>query len=342
MRENSSISNSKTIFKILIFLICCGFIFSYFGKKYEQAADKNVINYFTKARFDDFYAIPENTLDLVFVGSSHSYCSFDPENFDDELNILSHQMGTPLQHPDTTYYELLEIYKTQNPKVVVMEVYFDMLNDDFEMKQASSFFEVLNDTDMKERYIKEAFPLNEKIKYKLAPVRFQQDYFAYEGNEISKKLEENLGVYKKAVETNGIEEYRSKGYVYCDTVMVDSEYDETNQFKGFDGKTWEFSKVQKEYLEKIIKLCEEKGSELIFVTAPIANVSVDYLSHYEFVHNEISAFAEEYGIPYYDYILIAKEEKMFENENFRDDAHLNDSGVKILDEHFIEILREYF
>lgn len=342
MQENSSISNFKLILRIIIFLICAMFIFSYFGKKYEKAADKNVINYFTKARFDDFYSIEKDSLDLVFVGSSHSYCSFDPENFDKELNILSHQMGTPLQHPDTTYYELLEIYKTQTPKVVVMEVYFDMLNDDFEMKQANSFFEVLNDDDMKNRYIKEVFPLNEKIKYNLLPVKYQQDYFAYEGNEIAKNLEETLGVYKEKAETNGIEEYRTKGYVYCDTVMIDSEYDETNQFKNFEGKEWEFSDVQKEYLEKIIELCKEKGSKLIFVTSPLANVSVDYIKNYNFVHDKINDFAEENAVPYYDYILISKEENMFQNENFRDDAHLNDSGVKILNKHFIDVLREYF
>ena len=48
----------------------------------------------------------------------------------------------------------------------------------------------------------------------------------------------------------------------------------------------------------------------------------------------VGAFAEENGVPYIDYNIINMEEGMFKHENFRDDAHLNDSGVKILDAHF--------
>ena len=118
MRENSFISNFKFILRLLVFCGCVVLIFQQVGGAYKEAAGHNVINGFTKKRFEDFYALQKNSLDMVFIGSSHAYCTFNPENFDKALGISSFQMGTPLQHADTTYYELREIYNSQTPKIV--------------------------------------------------------------------------------------------------------------------------------------------------------------------------------------------------------------------------------
>lgn len=325
----------------MIYGVCVALLFEQVGFRYQEAAGHNVINAFTQKRFEDFYALPQNSLNMVFIGSSHSYCTFDPENFDSRFSILSHQMGTPLQHPDTSYYELKEVYDTQTPDVVVLEIYWDVLDDTFEMKQANSFFEVLQNEARKQEYIKEVFPLGEKVKYFLLPMRFQQDYFAYEANEMEKKIEQKYGVQKKKVQTQqGVEYYRSKGYVYCDMGMLDTEYDETNQFKTLDGKDWEMDKTQAGYVKKIAQLCEEKGSELVLVTAPVAVVSMDYIQNYDKIHEKMAELAREVNAPYIDYNIINEQTGMLTNANFRDDAHLNDSGVKIVDAHFADWLVE--
>lgn len=342
MRVNSFISNFRILFRLTVFFSCVGVIFCQVGKIYEEAASHNTINYFTKARFDDFYALEPNSLDMVFIGSSHSYCTFDPENFDSFFGILSHQMGTPLQHPDTSYYELQEVLNHQSPKVVVMELYWDVLDDTFDMKQANSFFESLRNENLKKEYIRKVFPFSEQIKYYLLPIRYQQDFLAYEGNQIQKKLEEKYDVVRKTVDLGqGIEEYRAKGYVYCDIILPQSEYDETNQFKNFDGENWKIDKTQKKYLDKIVALCRKKNIELVFVTAPVANVSMDYIKNYDVVHNVVSSYAKENQIPYIDYNLINQELNLLENHHFRDDAHLNDSGVKIVNEHFRSWLQDH-
>lgn len=341
MQENSFISNFKLIIRLVLFIVCLLPILIGIGKLYEKAAGHNVVNYFTKARYDDFYALAPNSLDMVFIGSSHSYCTFDPENFDEKLGILSHQMGTPLQHPDTSLFVLKEILNTQKPKVVVLELYWDVLDDTFEMKQANSFFEVLQNDSLKKQYINSVFPLGEKVKYKILPIRYQQDFFAYEGNELQKKMEQKFGVEKKlSTETiSGIEEYRSKGYVYCDITLPKSEYDETNQFKGFDGSEWKIDKTQKKYLDEFVSLCNQNQIELVLVTAPVANVSMEKMENYSFVHNAVEEFSKENNLAYIDYNIVNGEEKLLQNEDFRDDAHLNDKGVKIVNKHFVQWLK---
>ncbi len=328
--------------RLIIFFLCVAIPAQYVGVMYQKAAGKNKINAFTQSRFQDFYVLPKNSLDMVFIGSSHSYCTFDPEIFDTQLGISSFQMGTPLQHPDTTYYLLQEIYRSQTPKIIVMEAYWDVLDDDFEMKQANSFFEVLENDTMKKEYIKKVFPMGEKVKYFLLPIRFQQDYFAYEGNVMEEKLEKFYQVKKKQVQTQkGQEYYRSKGYVYCDMEMLPDEYDLTNQFRSLNGKEWNISKKQEKYVKKISQLCNQKGSKLILVTAPIANVSMDYIKNYDVIHESVAELAEKMQIPYIDYNLVNQQEKLLKNENFRDDAHLNHSGVQIVDNHFIQWMKEH-
>ena len=341
-RARLSISNFKglkLLVEVLLFLAVLTAVYQYIENKYAEAASKNVVNAYTKSRYDGFYEQPEDSIDMVFIGSSHSYCTFDPENFDSVMGTSSWQMGTPLQHYDTSLYTLKEVLKTQSPKLVVLELYWDMLDDAFDMKQANSFFEAVNDPSVKEDYVKDVFPLNEKVKYKLLPIRYQQDYFAYEADQLEKAAEDKFGVQgEQQPETNGTEYYLAKGYTYCDTVIPEIELDETNQFKGLDGKQWKADETQIKYLNEIVDLCKEENIELVFVTAPIANISLNYIQDYDSIHEKMAQIAHDLGIKYLDLNIANRDEALLKLENFRDDAHLNDSGVKIADAYYVDWL----
>jgi len=339
-REPSFISNFKLVIRLGVFCLCLLLIVGYFGKRYEAGAKQNAVNYFTAARYRDFYALPENTLDMAFIGSSHSYCTFDPEFIDGILGTQSFQLGTPQQHSDTTYYSLLEVFEHHNPEVIVMEVYWDVMNKPFNMEQAKAFFAVLQNERLLADYMENVFSISEKVKYAIPVIRYQEEFFAYRSSELKKMIEEKTGVYSTYVPPEGYEEYRSKGYVFCNWVLPESEYDATNQFKGLDGRDFEWNPEKKAYLQKIVDKCAEEGAKLILVTAPVAPVSMQHISHYDAIHSEFSEFAQENGLLYLDYNIINEKEKLVSNENFRDDAHLNDSGVKIIDEHFSNFLKE--
>ena len=42
------------------------------------------------------------------------------------------------------------------------------------------------------------------------------------------------------------------------------------------------------------------------------------------------------NLKYLDFNLVNASEHILKNDNFRDDAHLNDSGVKIVDKYMID------
>lgn len=345
MEQRLYISNFKYYLVLLIkALIFCGLLIpavNKLGETYKQASKENLINRHNASRFEDFYK-EDNVYDLIFVGSSHAYCTFDPEIFDSEAGTNSFNMGMPLQLPASTYYELKDIFKHQSPKTIVMEVYWGVMNTDFQINQVTQLFQVMDNTALKSEYIEKVFPISEKIKYSVDALKYQSDYFAYKSDEYDEKFRNLFGISKPEEEkhTSGTEEYGTKGFIYCTYNMLPGEYDKTNQFKGLDGKDFAFSDIQLKYLKKIAALCEEEGARLIFVTAPIAPVSLDYIQNYDIIHNTIAETAEALSVPYFDYNIINSRENLVTDENFRDDAHLNYSGAEIICSHFINLLKE--
>jgi hypothetical protein len=346
--ENSYISSSEKeksgmplfIFKAVLFIAMLVPVVIFIGHKYSAASTENQINTYNQCRWDEFYSLPENSIDMVYLGSSHSYCTFDPDIVDGELGTNSYQLGMPLQHMDSTYYTMREVLNYQKPKLAVVEVYWDMMDDEFELTQAGYLFQVMKNKELEQDYIKEVFPLSEKIKYNNAALRYQADYFAYRTSELKKSLEAKYNVALPATQKQvGTEKYRSKGYTYCDYNMLPDEFDKTNQFKGLDGSEWSIDATQVKYLEKLTELCRDNGVEVVFVTAPIANVSMDFIQNYDDIHNTVQAIADRLEVKYLDFNYVNRDNNLLTNDNFRDDAHLNHSGVEIVDKYFAAWLK---
>lgn len=344
MRVNSSTSNfkkarknSSILIRLAIFVIIVFILLSIIGNHFEKISNENQNLTYAKQALDTFYKETKE-VDLIFLGSSHSYCTFDPEYFDEHMGVYSYQLGTPLQHPDTSYYMMKEVLENKSPKSLVLEVYWDMLDDEFELKQADMFLSALKNKELKKKYKEDVFPLNEKIKYGLKSVRYQQDVSAY----YNKKLTDFVDKYKinKNPVSDYVEYYKDRGFLYTERLMPNEELYTTNQFRNMNAAKWVINQTQKEYIIKLKNLCNKNGVKVYFVTAPIANISMEYIENYEIINEKISELAEELEVPYIDYNIINKNENLLSNNNFYDDAHLNNSGAVIIQEHFINWLKE--
>ena len=340
--SNSKLMNAlKTV--VILGLVVLGFFqLQATGELYEDKQIIQKVNTWNARRFEELYALPDSSLDMVFIGSSHSYCTFEPDFFDRSLGTTSHQMGMPLQHADGSYFTLLEVFNYQTPKVVVMELYWDMLDDEFEPSQLDSLFTAMDNEELKNRFMQEVLPLSVGLKSLLPFINFQRDFFMETSNEMKKFLEEKYNVTEEKEVTTAEEYYDKKGYIYTDKQMAEEEYGPANQYNSFDGKSWTMHPEQAKYLDKIISLCKENNAELIFVTAPVAITSFERIKNYEFVHQSIESFAVKNGISYHDYNLINHSLDLLSDDNFQDDAHLNHSGVQIINRHFLDILKDYF
>ena len=69
---------------------------------------------------DGILGEPENSIDVLFLGSSEAYCSFIPMEIWGEYGITSYVCSTPAQRVYQSVEYLRSAFRTQRPRIVVM------------------------------------------------------------------------------------------------------------------------------------------------------------------------------------------------------------------------------
>jgi hypothetical protein len=90
----------------------------------------------TTVKMDGYYALENNSLDVLFLGSSNAYYGFNPAVVYNETGLNSYVFAGESQSIETTYYFLIEALKTQQPEIVVIDV-FGMLPEIDEYNNAN-------------------------------------------------------------------------------------------------------------------------------------------------------------------------------------------------------------
>ena len=88
---------------------------------YKLYADQD---YATSSTFMNFYDIKEDTIDVLFLGSSHAVDAFIPQELYEEYGITSYNFGSTNQSVALSYYLLKETLRFQQPQAVVIDAYF--------------------------------------------------------------------------------------------------------------------------------------------------------------------------------------------------------------------------
>lgn len=71
--------------------------------------------------WDAYLGEPEDSIDVLFLGSSYAYCDWNPEIMYAATGLTGYVMAGSEQTPSITYWYLKQALKTQSPQVVVME-----------------------------------------------------------------------------------------------------------------------------------------------------------------------------------------------------------------------------
>ena len=89
--------------------------------------------YNTSYQMETFWNLPNNTNEVLFLGTSHMMCGISPVEIYEKNGIVSYNLGTASQPIQGTYYLLKEAFKYQSPKVIVLDVsnLFYPRTDDF-------------------------------------------------------------------------------------------------------------------------------------------------------------------------------------------------------------------
>ena len=113
------------VIKIICFVLIFIFILNYITRIFVL---KNIDGIY---QVNIFYKQKNNSIDVLFVGSSHIFCNIDPSILYKNYGIASYHFATSGSRTWHTYFSLKEALKTQNPKLIVTEAYNTIYGNDY-------------------------------------------------------------------------------------------------------------------------------------------------------------------------------------------------------------------
>ena len=211
------------------------------------------------ATHEGFYGLKENTVDVLTLGSSYSFCSIDPQYLYDQKHIRGFDLGSGNQSVMLSYFWLKEALRSQSPKAVLLEadLCWKRVDTPYNMKEADvrRSIDYMHVSPVKFEAIKAYSEMDDTmtlssllfpiIRYHDRWKEFDEDDFVW--SEPSRRSELK-GFYAQATLN------KKEGYVPY------SKEDRT--------ETVEMDPVSVEYLEKILSICRDNDIHLILYRSP--------------------------------------------------------------------------
>lgn len=252
-----------------------------------------------------YYEQPEDSVDVLFAGSSHSSYNIAAEELWTRYGISFYQLWGSSQPMWNTYHFLIEAFKTQNPQVVVLDAYGSLMNDDYsdDARQATNTLGLNLSKNMIENIMVSApkerwgelflgLPIYHDRFSELAEDDFQ--YYAWSDASMDEKGSWAIyGTHDNAVFTNADSEERLP-----------------------------LSEKQETYLRRIISLCKERNVPLLMIVTPTVDRAAE-----QGWYNSISDICEETGTPFLNMNRI-EEVDIVSSDISLDDSHLNMRGAR--------------
>lgn len=276
----------KFILKGTIFLLILGCMIAILSpilvKKYEYQADNAAMEIAA-----GFYAEPENSLDVLYLGPSYVRNAISPLEMWHSYGITGYSRASSMQSPVVSYYLLKEAFRTQSPKVVVLEAGTLARSETSEANNYDSretkLHEVIDFMKLGPEKLQLAHEIvtNSNLSYfdLLVPFyRFHERWLTLNEADFD-KLEYTPYAYKGQYPA-----LLSKSFSFSEDYMTEGSQEED---ASLDPTTVY-------YVEKMQELCEENDAELVLVR--ITNSIWD-----DYRHNLVAEYAESRGLNFLDY-----------------------------------------
>lgn len=228
-----------------------------------------------------FYAEPDHSLDVLFLGSCNIFNDVDPLVLYENYGFTSYNFTSPDQELWTSYYYLKEALKTQTPEVVVLDSL--MLSPHF---------------NANESYIRQSLdylPFS-LTKLRLASVSLQDwDDYAFMSTLLPIFRYHDRWKDLNAADFQHFSQDPYNPYKGASPVYTEIEFTGDLDYMAYTDETEPLKDKAVDYLGRIKALCDEEGIELHLIKTPTA-LSWNYARS-----SAVKAVADELDIPYTDY-----------------------------------------
>ena len=250
------------------------------------------------------YWQPHNSIDAVMMGTSHIHCDVNTGLLWEEYGIASYDYSGAEQPLWMTYFYLKELYKYQNPEVIILDLY-----------APARFKEDYQYTWISENIYGMRFSLN-KLEMLSVSVEASRlfDYFpsfmVYHSRYDDLKAEDFDNFFWNSGQMEVF-----KGY----TPYLEQKPQHRPQVteKRSDGLTAKSLK----YLLKIIDYTKKRDTKLILMVAPYIVTDEDMRTY-----NQIAEIAAEHHITFINFNDYYNEMELDFQKDFNDESHLNYQG----------------
>lgn len=316
----------KKYIRIVVFLMIFCMLFLFVQRIFSAKWGPGTTGALETTNAIGFYEEPDNSLDVLLTGSSNIFYGSSPVKMFEKYGFASYVRGSANQPIMMMYYTILDSLRSQTPKVIVAEMGemlsdFDPIGVEYSARRALDYMQF---TNVKLNAIND-LPIDgsdqTRISYVFPLLRYHSrwkelnkadlEYFIWEKHNYAK------GQYIGRLRYD---------FVWPEGFMTPSDL------------VADVPAQNKEYLSRIVKLCEEKNIELILINTPVG--TWDYAQH-----NAIQQVADEFGVPYIDYNLPEYIEAtgITDTEDFHyNQWHLRVTGADKLSVHLGEYLTEKY
>ena len=265
-------------------------------------------------RWENFYELPPDSLDIIYLGNSHNFSAINPPVIDDILNINSYIIGIPGDNVIVSYFEVKEALKSQSPRAFMVETnILDLLSDHLiQHGYHYRFLDAANfSVDNIPLIMKLSYPDNLKDFFPALRTRVEWEDPSYYIRGLRKLFHRTN---KSAVNV-------SKGELILTDVISSADYKRAVNLTYPD-----FNKAPKEnrqYLKKIMELFQQNDITPIFATTPILRIPDSSWDLYAPMNKNV--LTNKYGQN-----IINFEKYDFTQLHFYDYNHLNAFGSIII------------
>lgn len=214
----------------------------------------------TTSAYMGFYKMQENTVDVLFFGSSHAASFFLPQELYDTAGITGYNLGCEQQNLVTSYYWLKEALRFQKPDAVVLDCYMLFpYNPQEPLNTAESCtrkaLDFMKWSSVKKEAVHTVCSLDENQSlesYYFPNIRYHERWMGLSEDDFT--LDEMS------------QHWELKGYAplagHCGREDF-TPFDESDA-----GQGEEMVPLMKEYLEHIEELCRKEDIHLVLVKTP--------------------------------------------------------------------------
>lgn len=265
--------------------------------------------------FVEYRKLSPDTIDVLFVGTSHVLYGIDPMYLYQETGITSYVFSGPGLRFDLTYLALEDALKTQSPEVVFLDASGLQFSDQQKEAKARKMSDQLPMTLGKIEY---AFN-NENEE--LDPLSVLFPLFRYHSRW--EKLE------KKDIQyvTDTLDKTYMRGHF--------ASFDQVPTALYFDSEEpFQITERNEDYFGRIVRLCREKGTKLIMFKVPTPQWKRSQ-------SEAAAALAAKYDVPFRELTNEVDMIGIDTQTDFRDKSdHLNQYGAEKLTSYMGKILTE--